>query len=151
MTDAVGEEHLRHEGRCLGRYLASEEPRSLVLDHYVAVHRRDVRLRSGGDPLDRALSMAARTGRIGIVLADAYAGRFCRHGLLRRKLVLMTGLLECVGQHAESLDRPRGAAGISAGLRLAFRLVGELLFLLLSIPLFLPCHVAAIPGRRRTG
>jgi len=95
--DALREEFTRFAVWLAGDELAATLTRSeLAAAHYARWHTRP---EARGDRFDRALLRIAALGRPGLVLADAYAARFRRTALLRRKLALAIALIETGPAH----------------------------------------------------
>lgn len=80
-------------------------------------------------------------------LADAYAGRFCPGSALRRKLVLLLGLLECAQPSATHLDSPAARSVVGAWAGLTAAAVRYAVSLAAAVLLLAPLHLAL--GARR--
>ena len=141
--DALREEFIRFGVWLAGDELASTlRSNDLAASHYARWHARP---EARGDRFDRALLRIAALGRPGLALADAYAARFRRAALLRRKLALAIALIEtgpahevlettisssAAGFYARALAR--GAVAIGVGV-LAVLAIG---------PIHLACRLA---------
>jgi hypothetical protein len=150
-TRAAEADRAALEAECavLTRHLAGIAPSPYVVAQYLRAHEagRYGPVRSVEDE-DDPLVLAARGGRVGARLADAWAAAFDREGPLRRKLVLLLALLES-GRESDLLDRP-GAGGIAAFLRATtFRSVGYVLTLLVAT--FVVGPRVLVAGRRSRG
>jgi len=89
-------------------------------------------------PADRAIDMLAGGGRIGLALADTYARFFAPAGRFRRRMVLLSAILESSPVTAHAFEPPATGpirtwvslmlAGLGFGLRLltAFLVLGPL-------------------------
>jgi hypothetical protein len=140
---------LRRECRTYTRYLTGQEPSKYILAKYEDFHRTvPVPVSNGSTPFDRLLVTGAARSPWMTRLADTYASRFCRNSELRRKLVLLVGLLECSQPSAAYLDSPgvRNAAG--AWTSLAAAAARYAAALAASVLLLGPLHLAL--GARRT-
>ncbi len=125
----------RADGRPPLVHLSGIEPSDSLIEHYAAAHAARAELLETTDPTDQYLVRLACSGFCGFRLADGWCAFFRRSGVLRRKLVLLTALLECERSTWEAIDRPysSGLSGftIAATLNLAL----DLSFALLAAPL----------------
>jgi len=85
---------LRDECRLFSRYLLGREPDAYVLGRYVSLQPAALKGAPALAPLDSVLLKTARSGVLGLKIADAYARIFQPRGLLRRKLILIFAILE---------------------------------------------------------
>ena len=85
---------LRDECRLFSRYLVGSDPDAYVLGRYVSLQPAASKGALTMTPLDFLLLKTARSGVLGLKIADAYARIFQPRGLLRRKLILMFAILE---------------------------------------------------------
>jgi hypothetical protein len=85
---------LRDECRLFSRYLVGRDPDVYVLGRYVSLQPAALRGAATVTPLDSLLLNTARSGLIGLKIADAYARVFRPRCLLRRKLILVFAVLE---------------------------------------------------------
>lgn len=98
-------------------------------------------------PLDRILVGAAVLGAPVARIADAYARIFAPSSLLRRKLGVMTAILESsAGSDAAFAAAESGVAGVAA--RLALTGVVFALCLLAGVVLFGPAHLVSLAAGR---
>lgn len=104
--DAADRETLEAECARFARHLAGLEASPAVKGAYVRAHAKGSRgpLRSTDDE-DDVLVQIARGGPWSVRFADAWAAVFDRHGVLRRKLVLVLAILES-GPDSERIDVP---------------------------------------------
>ncbi|MCB1282556.1 MAG: hypothetical protein KDB18_13620, partial [Salinibacterium sp.] len=107
-------------------------PEPEVTARWLHWHAQQVASVSG--TLDTALVVLARGGPAGLALADVFAARFRRHGVLRRKLVLVLALLECRAEPSKILDVPDGGGAGIVWPRLVLAAVSEALLLVAAIP-----------------
>lgn len=142
------DEALRQECRTYTRYLIGAEPSEYVVSKYEEFHRSAAAqpARSGFDKL--LLKLSARS-TWWTRLADTYASRFFRGSTLRRKLVLLLGLLECAPPSAAHLDAPGSRSVVGAWIGLALSAVRYAVSLAASLMLFAPLHLASASRRGR--
>ena len=142
------DEALRQECRTYTRYLVGSEPSEYVMSKYAEFHRSAAAqpARSGFDRL--LLKWSARSAWW-TQPADTYASRFFRGSTLRRRLVLLLGLLECAPPSSTYLDAPGSRGVIGAWLGLAMSAVRYAASLAVSLLLFAPLHLALASRRGR--
>jgi hypothetical protein len=136
------DERLRQECRTYSKYLVGMEPSEYVVTKYEEFHRIRPTASSGFDGL---LVKMSALGVWMTRLADTYASRFFRGSTLRRKLVLLLGLLECSQPSAGYLDAPGGGAWIG----LAVSAARYAASLAAAFVLFAPLHLASASRRGR--
>ena len=90
------------ECRLFCRYLTGVAAADDVLVSYRKAHAAGVI--EHGTAFDAFLVGLARRGVMATAIADSYAAWFLRTGLLRKKLVLLTAILESRGASARVLD-----------------------------------------------
>ncbi len=134
------------ECRTYTRYLIGADPSPYIVSKYVDFHERMPPAKDGA--FDRLLVRAAARRPWMAQLADAYASRFRRDSSLRRKLVLLLGLLESSQPSAAILDSPASAEGVRAWAALAGAGFRYALALTVSVVLLAPLH--AVLGSRRS-
>lgn len=100
---------LKSEARLLCHRLADIDADDALVAHYVAAHESRAELLESTDLNEAFLVRLACSGPIGFRLADGFSGLFRRESLLRRKLVLVTALLECDGSTWRKVDRARSS------------------------------------------
>jgi hypothetical protein len=137
---------LDRESAAYSLYLAGQPPTPYVREKYRDCHAR-VKSLSTGDSFDRLLVRIAARGSLWARFADSYAARFRKHGLLRKKLVLMLALLECAPPCFEYLDAASFKTAWLAFPRLAFTVAASALLMALSILLLLPVDLAMRTGK----
>jgi hypothetical protein len=107
--------------------------------------RWHLRPEARGDRFDHALLRIAAFGRPGLALADAYAARFRRTALLRRKLSLVIALIETGPSH-EALEATISSSAAGFYLRLIARGIVALgvggLAVLVIGPIHIVCQLA---------
>lgn len=117
---------LEHEARLFGRYLVSRDPSETLVARYV---RANTELLADEDD---AVVAFARRHPWSIAMLDASAGLFDAGSLLRKKLLLMTAIVETTPELAartEPVDAslPRLAVRLGvAGARAAANVIGGL-------------------------
>jgi len=132
---------LRREGTRLACYLGAKGLDDGALEHYVRWHGSDA---ARGDAVDRPLMILAAWGAPGLALADAYAARFRRGSLLRRKLVLVLALMETTAPAFETVDRPLSRGPVGFWVRMTGRSVLAGVLTLAALPLLGPAHLVAL-------
>ena len=135
MTSEAG---LRDEACRLARYLAGAALDEQAVAHYVRWHAIGAPRRA---PVDRVLQRFSSFGRVGLALADAYAARFCRDGLLRRKLVLVLALLETTAPAFETVDRPVSSGPVGFWLRMIGRGASAVALTVAALVIIGPAHL----------
>lgn len=147
MTPAE-ETTLRAEFRLLARHLVRAGGTPYLENRYVEAHRK-----LGLQPtsaFDRWLLTVARSGFVGVWLADAYTGLLGRMSTLRSKLVLTLALLECAPPSFVELDRPARGGVWMALLVTAMRGVEFSFAFLFGALVFAPAQLwFAATGSRR--
>ncbi len=125
-------------------YLVGQSPPQSVVHHYVRWHKgagsanADVR----GNRFDRVLIGLARSGRPGLRLADAYASRICRAGLLRKKLILTLALLESIAPTFAIIDRVGSTSRIAFWVGMILRSAWSGIVFVCAFVLLGPLHAA---------
>jgi hypothetical protein len=108
------------------------------LAKYLDVHaRRPIGPRTA---FDAFLLKVARSGPVGLWLADSFSGLFARKSVVRVKLVLCMALLECAGPSFEELDKPT-ASGLMAWIHMGLAGAGAAFGVLFGLLLFLPAKI----------
>lgn len=134
----TGDARLEQEADRLAGYLAGTELEAVARGHYVRWHdTEDAR----GDCVDRLLLAFASIGIPGLALADAYAARFRRAALLRKKLVVVLALVETTAPGFETIDRPLSRGRATFWVRMALRGVVAALLTLCACLLIGPAHL----------
>lgn len=151
MTEAASPVVIR-ECRSLTRYLTGHEPSNPVIRAYArGLDSHSFRSGRPATPLDETLLWLASIGSGLAGLADAWGRIFAPAGHLRRRLVLLLAVLECVAPDCEALDQPASSRGASiagtllAGAGFATRFV---LALPLVVILYVPTAVRSRFSRR---
>lgn len=137
---------LAAEHRAHAQYLVAVESTDYQARKYIDAHR-ERRLKTK-DGFDEFLLRVARSGRLGLALADAYSGLFYRDALIRTKLMLSLGILECSAPSYEILDAPCGGRR-SVLIRMAWRVASTALVLSIATSLLAPVHACCVLGRLR--
>lgn len=117
-------DELRTEAIAFGRYLVDREPAEELIERYC--HANQVLFAGQGSDADRAVLEFARRHAWAIPMLDAAAGLTAHDSLLRKKLLVMTAIVETTPdhvdrteQHATSLPELALRLGV-AGARTAF-------------------------------
>lgn len=133
------------------RYLVSQPPTDYIHKQYeMAVLARDLANDAEFAAFDRRTLRFARRNIFFTRVADAYCAIFHRHGVLRRKLILLLAILEHTTPTAARFDWPknRGSIGVATNLLLLGMSFG--LSLLAGIFLLLPSHLFSRNQAERT-
>lgn len=130
------------ECRRLCRYLVGGSPPPAIVDTYIRALETVAPDLGQAARIDRLLSRAAQSSRLGLALADAYAGRFRRSTPLRQHLTLLCAILESSPPYhgritGRSFTTPRVAL-----FRVGAALLRHGLLLLTAVLIFGPVHVA---------
>jgi hypothetical protein len=121
---------MERECRAYARYLTGQEMDGYLAGKYAGCHATG-RIAEPTEPFDCFLTDVSVRGPMWTRLADAYASRFRKDCVLRKKLVLTLALLECSPSTFEYLD------GVSSGGRAGalVRMAGEGLLFAVALPL----------------
>ena len=133
---------LEKECRGFVRHLVGLDANSYLVTKYIDAHRALPNLQTSSR-FDRMLLGFARSGRIPLALADAYAGVFAKASSLRKRLVLTLALLETTAPHYERIDAAAGGTPTGAVLRLAGRGTFAIAMLALGTLVLLPIRLVA--------
>jgi nucleoside-diphosphate-sugar epimerase len=142
---------IRRECNVFTSYLVSQQPTDYVYKQYeMAVLARNLANDDEFAAFDGKTLRLARRNVFFTRVADAYCAIFHRHGVLRRKLILLLAILEHAAPTAARFDRPknRGYVGIASNLLILSMSFG--LSLLAAIFLLLPFHIYWRSHARRT-
>ena len=131
------------EGRILCSRLADINASDQLLAHYVAAHEARAKLLQSSDSTDQFLVGLACKGFVGFRLADGWCAFFRRSSLLRRKLVLLTALLECERASWDEIDRVTSSGFVSFVVAAMIDLVLNVVFAIAATPFVL---LKAWPG-----
>ena len=104
------------------RYLVGQPPTDYIHKQYeMAVLARDLANDAEFAAFDRRTLRFARRNVFFTRVADAYCAIFHRHGVLRRKLILLLAILEHTTPTAARFDWPknRGSIGVATNLLLS--------------------------------
>jgi nucleoside-diphosphate-sugar epimerase len=111
----IGDETLplKNEADCFAELLTGEGASQAALDAYLRAHQERDDL-GASSPFSQHLVDVAAKGTLSARMADGYARFFDKHGSLRRKLVLMLAILECLPPTHRKLDAPVGGSLLAA-------------------------------------
>lgn len=135
---------INRECEVFAHYLVGQSPTDYIREQYeIATLARDLANDSKFIAFDRRTLRFARRSVFFARVADAYCAIFRRHGILRRKLILLLAILEHAAPTAARFDSPmnRGLIGIATNVTLLAISFG--LSLLAGIFLLLPSHLFA--------
>lgn len=122
-------DELRNEAITFGRYLVDRDPSEDLIARYI---RANEVLFEPGSAADHAVLDFARQHPWSIAMLDASSGVIGGNSLLRKKLLLMTAIVETTPELVErteptSVDLPRLALRVgTAGVRTVFNVVSGL-------------------------
>jgi NADH dehydrogenase len=134
---------LESECRLFVRHLVGLEANPYVIGKYVDAHRVVAGL-APASRFDRMLLGFARSSRITLALADAYAAVFAKASALRKRLVLTLALLETSAPYYERIDAAAGGTPTGAIIRLAGRGTFAAFMLAFGTIVVLPMRLAAV-------
>ena len=131
---------LERECRTFCRYLAGCNPNEYVLGKYLEYHR------AAGTfallpPFEATLVRFAAHNRWSARVADSYSARFAKCSVLRKKLALLVGILECSPGFFERIDKAYGGPRLLIFARMGLAVAGSVLALLVSLVLVGPLHL----------
>lgn len=145
---SLEEQALGAEFRLFARHLARSGGSPYQEAKYLEAHHK-LGLKPTGK-FDRWLLRVARSGPLGVWLADAYTGLLGRKSILRSKLVLTLALLECAPPSFVDLDTPNRGGVWLALLATAVRGFEFALAFVLGVLVFAPAQLwFAAAGARR--
>ena len=119
MTPA-GAASLARECDVFVRYLVRVPPDAYIQKKYVQAHSVSPEYAAAG-AFDRLLLALASSSPLVTSLADSYSGLFARSSALRKKLILLTAILESCAPARGFLDAPDHASLPGLYLRAALR------------------------------
>lgn len=139
---------LGREGEVFSRYLLGVPPSSYVVEKYLDAHQKN----KGYAPqvwFDRWLLRFATRGPRSARLADSYACLFARSCAFRKKLVLLSAILETSPPFLKAFDTVDAHRPGILFLRLMGSGFGFLAHLLVALALFAPLHLSQAPRAAR--
>lgn len=137
---AGADTELARDADRMSRYLTGDPASAGIARHFQAACVAHG-LHTTGTAFDRATFWLARKGGLTMRIADAFGGLFDRSGLLRRRLVLMTALLEHAPDTARHYDDVPTGGPLGAVLRLTGAGIGGVLALLAGAVILLPLRL----------
>ena len=130
---------LQDECRALTTYLVGTAPNAYIEAQYArATHVHGLAFDEDFSCFDRTTVRLARSNRITARAADAYCGLLHRRGILRRKLIVLTAILEHVAPTYAAFDRVETRSLAAMLLTLAGHGMVSGLSLLLGAAVLLP-------------
>ena len=144
-------DQLERECRCYTKYLIGESPSAYVIEKYKQFHQNSGGIASSElDSFNRHLLEISARGPKWARIADSYATRFRKGSALRKKLVVVLGILECTPPSYEKLDAVPSGGLPAIVVRLTFEGFRYGLCLLLGTVLFTPVRLfGALSGKAR--
>lgn len=129
------------ERECLSYalYLTGRAPSRYVIEKYLDFHRKF----GHGEiaAFDRLLLSVSARGPFWTRLADSYGSVWRKESIVRQKLVVVLGLLECTPPTFETLDRVPGGGLAVAVLRMGLGAAAFVASLLIATLLFTPARL----------
>jgi len=132
---------LNHECTVFCRYLVGQRPNDYVLRKYQDAHEIWHINWDHLHPVDTLLVKIARTSPLLTKVVDSYTVVFARDSLVRKKLLLLTAILETCAPTHYYFDSVDSSLKVILVLRMLFRGLLFILSLFLAGLLFLPLHV----------
>jgi hypothetical protein len=135
-------DQLERECHSFTRYLTGFSPSPYMVGKYRGWHEKPgaaAALKS--DSFDQYLVEAASRGPGWARLADSYASRFRKCSALRKKLVLVLAILECVPPACEALDAVDRGGAAGAILRMSWAGTVYAGCVLASLAVFTPARM----------
>ncbi len=144
---------LREECRALTAYLVGGAPSAYIEAQYTrAAHVHGLAFDDSFSCFDRVTVRLARSNRLAARAADAYCGLLHRRGVLRRKLIVLSAILEHVAPTNAAFDTVETRGPAMTFLALAGHGILSTLSLLLGIVVLLPTKlVCALSARSVQG
>jgi len=144
---------LTEECRALTTYLVGTAPTAYIEEQYArAAHIHGLAFDEDFSCFDRVTVRLARSNRLTARSADAYCGLLHRRGVLRRKLIVLSAILEHVAPTNEAFDKVETRGAALTVLSLAAYGVVSGLSLLLGAAVLLPTRlVCAFSARSGQG
>lgn len=144
MPEAEERAALEREARTFALMLIGVSPNTYATGQYLRAHEH-LPL-APADAFDRRLVAFAVSGPRAARAADAYARVFARHAVLRRKLGVLTAILESSTPH-DAAFAPVVSSPLSIVVRLAIAGAGFALALAAGVIVLLPLRIAAAVAR----
>jgi len=124
------------------RHLIGSRPDAAVLDSYTAAHESRADLFTAPDRFESTLLQFATRGVGRTRLADAYCSFLAPGSVLRRKLALLTAILESTGSTFEAFETPTVPSRARWWSGLAWRGTAFVLTLLAGVLVLGPLQLA---------
>jgi nucleoside-diphosphate-sugar epimerase len=135
-------DHLMHECKIYSRYLINQEPSTYIQREYLKAHHCDTALSlNSTNRFDEFLVRFSTRGTFAARMADAYANLFYKNALLRRKIILMLAILECVAPYAAVFDVPESSSPVKIIFRLGWRALLFVFALTLAMVVLIPAQI----------
>jgi NADH dehydrogenase len=142
---------LTREARLFGRYLVGQSPDEYIQDKYVQASTAISCLTTPLDGFDRFCLRVASMGTLGLPLADTYCTYFYKNATLRKKLVVMTAILENAGPTFRCFQSQRKRSFLAVMFSLGIIGLAAGFSLLLAGLSLGPLHLAASLLRKTKG
>lgn len=133
-------QQLERECQTYVRYLCGQNPSSYLTEKYLDFHQQN----GAGlelDEFDRFLVRFSSRSLLCARLADSYARVFRKESAVRKKLILVLGLLECAPDTFQKLDRVPAGGFLGGVFLLAVSSAKFILSVIASTIILLPARV----------
>jgi hypothetical protein len=125
------------------RYLIGGVPSQYVLNRYLDFHQKsDAISGAGTDAFEQFLVSVSARGPFWASLADSYASIFRKDSAVRKKLVVVLALLECVAPSFEVIDDVEVRSAVATSISLGLRAAKYAFLLGSSVVIFTPVRAA---------
>jgi hypothetical protein len=134
------------------RYLTNQTTTEYVAKQYrMALAARGLAKDDDFSAFDRVTLNLASRGLVWTRFADAYCAIFRRHGVLRRRLILLMAIVEHTAPYSDRFDRPIPRSVIGLVSFLFLQGIQFTLSLMVGIALLLPAHLLSLYRSTREG
>jgi len=132
---------LTAEAKRFGKQISGVEPAQLALQKYVEAHLQGLIALDRGMALFERIIIGCARIRPLFYLVEAYSSVFHRTGILRKKIVLLMAILECMPETKTAYDESESGNYLRFFFGLLARSLAFGFALLISIPIFFPLQV----------
>lgn len=132
---------LAAECAVFARYLTGRPPEARATDHYIRALRARGLAEKPPGRFDRLTLRVARSGRLGLWLADSHCALLHRRGMLRRRLILMLAIVEHAPESHQTFDRTPDHGPVRAIALLSLHALAGAGGMALGVLLFLPAQL----------
>ena len=140
---------LTAEGQKLGVKMTGKPPSQLAIQKYIQAHEQGlIEADAPVDWFDKLLCRAAAIAPL-FYLIDAYAAVFLPTGLLRKKMILLAAILECLPEAQNDFREPESGNPLGFALGLLPKILTTGLALAVAVPVFLPLQLLSRISQRQ--